>query len=82
MEQCRCSHDAGKDIFNGVDADKRFGQTQPTVGEHQAYVHSHQRATPPEHKAHETTDRFIALDAFPIINPDQREVLHIVKYFE
>ena len=82
MEECRCSHDAGKNIFNGVDADIRFGQTQPTVGEHQAYVHSHKRATAPEHKAHEPTDRAVALDSFPIINPDERKVLHIMKYLE
>src|SRR3954468_3167623 len=31
MQQCRCSHDSGKNTFNGVDADIRFGQTQPTV---------------------------------------------------
>ena len=82
MEECRCSHDAGKNIFNGVDADIRFGQTQPTVGEHQPYVHSHKRATAPKHKAHEPTDRAVALDSFPIINPDERKVLHIMKYLE
>src|SRR6266403_5063156 len=82
MEQCRRGHHSGENTFNRFDADIRFRQTQPTVGEHQANINAYQRATPPENKTHKPTDRAIALYPFTIVNPDKREVLHIVEYFE
>src|SRR4029077_20288653 len=82
MEQCRSGHDPGENPFNDVDAHIRLGQTQPTVGEHQAYINAYECATAPEHETHKPTDRAVALHSFTIINPNEREVLHIVEHFE
>src|SRR5262249_61962531 len=80
--ESRACDDHVKTFFTLVGAKIILRQPRPAVGEHQAYVHSHQRATAPEHKAHEPTNGAVALDSFAIINPNQREILHIVKYFE
>ena len=82
MQQCRRGHHPGEDTFNDIDANIRLGQTQSTIGEHQAYINADQRATAPEHETHKPADGSVALDAFTIINPNEREVLHIVEHFE
>src|SRR5207244_11199773 len=51
-------------------------------GEDQAHVKTDHRATAPEHETHKPADRTICLNPFAIIDPNQREVLDIVKYFE
>src|SRR5207245_11680372 len=71
-----------ENALNRVDSDTRFEITQCPIGEDQAHVKTDQRATASEHEAHEPADRAVCLNPSTIINPNQREVLHIVKYFE
>ena len=52
------------------------------VGENQADIEPNQRAAPPKYKAHEAADVAVLLHTIAVVNPDQREVLHVVKNFE
>src|SRR5207253_8111073 len=82
MEQRRSGHHTSEHAFDCVDADVRFEIAQGHVGEDQAHIKTNQRATAPEYKTHKTADRAICLNPFAIVNPNQGEVLDIVKYFE
>src|SRR5262249_39583241 len=82
MEQRRCSHHTGENAFDGLDADTRFEIAERSVGEDQPNIKTNQRATAPEHETHESADRAVRLDSLTIINPNQREILDIVKDFE
>src|SRR5437867_2895535 len=82
MEQHRSGHHTGEHAFDCIDADIRFEITQRPVGEDQADVKTDQRATAPEHEPHKPADRAVCLNPFAIIDPNQREVLDVVKCFE
>src|SRR5207248_2901657 len=82
MQEGGSGHHPGKYAFDYVDPDARLEIAQRPVGENQAHVKTNQRATAPEHETHKPADRAVCLDPFPIVNPNQREVLDIVKYFE
>src|SRR5438105_15746742 len=43
---------------------------------------THERATAREHETHKPADGTVCLNPFTIVEPNQREVLDIVKYFE
>src|SRR5206468_12644345 len=52
------------------------------IGENEADVQSYQRTAPSENKAHEPTDIAVFLHAVAIVDPDEREILHVVEDFE
>src|SRR5206468_10342649 len=60
----------------------RLEITQGPVGQDQTHVKADERAAAPEQETHEAADRAICLHALAIIDPNQREILDIVKYFE
>src|SRR6266496_201907 len=82
MEQRRSRHHTGEYSFDYVDVDIRLEVTQRSVGKDQPHVQTDQRATAPEHEVHKPADRTVRLNSFAIIDPNQREVLDIVKDFE
>src|SRR5947209_2534036 len=82
MQERGSGYHTGKYAFHDVDPDTRLEIAERPVGKDQADVNSNQRATAPEHETHKPADRAVCLNPFTIINPNQREVLHIVKYFE
>src|SRR4029079_5463015 len=45
-------------------------------------IKANQRAAPTEHESHEPANVAVFLDAVAIVDPDQRQVLHVVKHFE
>src|SRR5438105_10963587 len=56
--------------------------TMRTISEEQPDIKTHQGAATAEHESHETADGSVALDSLAIVNPDQRQVLHVVKHFK
>ena len=82
MEQRRSGHHTGENAFDCFDADTRLEIAECPVSEDQPHIKADQRATTPEHEAHKPADRAVGLNPFAIIDPDQREVLDVVKYFE
>src|SRR2546423_9840137 len=56
--------------------------TNRAVGKNETHIEPNKRTTAPKHETHETADRTVFLDAVPIINPDDRQVLRIVKDLE
>src|SRR4029077_4946859 len=82
MQERRRRHHTGENAFDCVDSDARLVITECPVGEDQAHVKADQRATAPEYETDKPADRAVCLNPFTIINPNQREILHIVKYFE
>jgi hypothetical protein len=57
-------------------------ETKRSIRHYQADINADERPTPPENEAHKSTDARVALDPGPIIDPDNREVLHIMKHLE
>src|SRR5947207_9458350 len=53
-----------------------------SVGQHQTYINSDQRTAASKDKPHEPTDALISFHAAAIINPDNRQVLDIVKHLK
>ena len=82
MQERGSGHHPGKYAFEYVGPDTRLEIAQRPVGENQAHVKTNQRTTAPEHETHKPADRAVCLNPFPIINPNQREILDIVKDFE
>ena len=82
MQEGGSGHHTGKYAFDDVDPDIRLEIAERPVGKDQADVNSNQRATASEHKTHKPADRAVRLNPFTIIDPNQREVLDIVKHFE
>jgi len=82
MEQRRSGHHTSEHAFDCFDADTRLEIAEGPISEDQPHIKADQRATTPEHEAHKPADRAVGLNPFAIIDPDQREVLDIVKYFE
>src|SRR6266576_5811441 len=73
---------AGENAFDGVYSEMRIKIRERTIGENQAEVEPHQRAAPSKHEAHESADVAVFLHAVAIVDPDEREVLHVVENFE
>ena len=82
MQQRGCCDHAGEDAFNVLYSKVRIEISDGAVGENQADIKSDERAAASEHEAHESADVAVFLDAIAIVDPDQREVLHVVKNFE
>ena len=82
MQERRRGHHTSENAFDYIDSDTRLVITQCPVGKDQAHVKTDQRATASEDETHKPADRAVCLNPFAIINPNQREVLDVVKYFE
>src|SRR2546426_4119440 len=81
MEQRGSGHYTSEDAFDYGDIDARLKIPQRPVGKDQPHVKTHQRTAAPKHEAQNPADRAVGLNPFAIIDPNQREVLDVVKYF-
>src|SRR5438067_9687853 len=79
MEQGRSGDDAGEDAFDCVDLELGVKIGKRAVGKNQTEIKTNKRAAASKHKTHKSADAFVFLDPVAIINPNQREVLHIVE---
>ena len=79
MEQRRSGDDAGEDAFDCVDLELGVKIGKRAVGKNQTEIKTNKRAAASKHKTHKSADAFVFLDPVAIINPNQREVLHIVE---
>ena len=82
MKQRRRSDDSGEDAFNGLYSEMGIEIRERAIGENQADVQSNERAAPPKDKAHESADVAILLHPIAVVDPDEREVLHVVEDLE
>src|SRR6266550_4779395 len=82
MEQRRGSNHASQDALDRFYSEMGIEISKRSIGKNQTDVESDERAAPPEHKAHESTDVAVFLHTVAIVDPDEREVLHIVEDFE
>src|ERR1044072_3168456 len=60
----------------------RIEITDRAISKDQANIEAHQRAAPSEHEAHESADVAILLHPIPVVDPDKREVLHVMENFK
>src|SRR5438477_4523472 len=56
--------------------------TNRAVSENKTDIKPNQRTTPAKYKPHEPTDGTVFFQPVAIVNPNQRQVLHVVKHFE
>src|SRR5437867_11525451 len=82
MEQPRSRDDAGKQARQIFYSHVRIEITDRAVGKNQPDIKPDQRPAPAKNKTHESADGAVFLDAVPVVNPNDREVLHVVKNFE
>src|SRR5215469_11996414 len=79
VKQCGCRDHAGKDPFHCVHPQMGIEKTERAVGKDQAYIEAYKRAATSKHEAHESADVAVLFDAVPVVDPDKREVLHVVE---
>ena len=60
----------------------RIDKGKRAIGEDEADIKPNQRAAPSEHESHEPADVAVFLDTIAIVDPDERQVLHVVKNFK
>src|SRR5215510_1870746 len=82
MQQCGSGHHAGKDAFDRVDPEMRIDEGKRAVGENESDIKSNQRSAPSEDEPHKSANVPVFLDTVAIVNPDERQVLHVVENFE
>src|SRR5688572_25486313 len=82
MQQGRSGDKADQNVSHRFHRNSRVDEAKRPVGHDQANINADERATAPEDEPHEATDARIPLDACPIIDPDNREVLHIVEHLK
>src|SRR4029453_11489062 len=82
MEQTGRSDDSGEHARDRVHAEIGIQITDRAVSEHESNVQPHQPSAAAKDETHEAADRTIFLHAVAIVNPNDREVLHVVKNFE
>ena len=56
--------------------------TNRAISENKTDIKPNQGTAPAKYEPHEPTDGTVFLDAVAIVNPNQRQVLHVVKHFE
>src|SRR5205807_10294538 len=76
------SHDPGEHTRHRVDPDVGIQVTNRAISKNETNIKSNQRSAATENKTHEATDRAVFLDSVAIVNPNQRQVLDVVKHFE
>jgi len=82
MKKTRCCHHAGQHALHSFDLKLGIEIRERTIRKNEPDVQSDQRTASSKNKAHKTTDGTVLFHTAAIINPDQREVLHIVIDFE
>src|SRR6516162_6633503 len=83
MEHSGGGYDSGQDPLHCINFDETgIDEGKRTVGKDQANIKADERPAAAENETHEATDRSIFLNPTAIVNPDNREVLHIVKHLE
>src|SRR5215470_1543084 len=82
MEQRGRRNRAGEDAFNRVYSKMRIEITERAIGKYQPHIKPDERAAPSKHEAHESTNITVFFHAIAIVDPDKREVLHVVEDFE
>ena len=82
MKKTRCRNHTGEHTLHRLDFEAGIEIREGTVGKNKPDVQPNQRTAPAENEAHEAADRAIFFNATAIVNPDQREILHIVKNLE
>src|ERR1043166_847262 len=69
-------------MLDGLDGCARSGQRDRSIGEDKPDIHADERSASPKHETHEASDAFVALHAGAVINPDDGQVLDVVKHLE
>src|SRR6476620_9254676 len=82
MQQRRGGYQPGENPFDGLHPDMRVDEGNRAVGKDEADIKANQRAAPSEHESHESANIAVLLNPISIVDPDERQVLHVVKYFE
>jgi len=82
MQQRRGGHHPGENPFDGLHPEMRIDEGNRAVGKDEADIKADQRAAPSEHESHKSPNVAVFLDAVAIVDPDERQVLHVVKNFE
>ena len=78
MKKTRRRHYAGEHTLYRLDFETGIEIAKGTVGKNQPDVETDQRTASSKNKAHKTADGTVLLHAAAIVNPDDREVLHVV----
>ena len=52
------------------------------VGENEAHIETNQRTAPSEHKSHKPANVAVFLDTVAVVDPNERQVLHVMEDFE
>src|SRR5438093_3780219 len=68
-----------QDAFNRVDSEMRINEGERAIGENEANVKANQRSAPSEDEPHEPANIAVFLDAVAVVNPNERQVLHVVE---
>src|SRR5438309_2751995 len=82
MKKTRCRHYAGEHTLHRLDFETGIEISEGTVGKNKPDVQPNQRTASSKNKTHEAADRAVLFHTAAIVNPDEREVLHIVKNLE
>src|SRR5437867_4868028 len=75
-------HYAGEHTLYRLDFETGIEIAKGTVGKNQPDVETDQRTASSKNKAHKTADGTVLFHTAAIVNPDQREILHIVIDFK
>src|SRR6266487_4385472 len=79
MKKTRRRYYAGEHTLHRLDFETGIEIPEGTIGKNKPDVQPNQRTAPAKDKAHEAADRAVLFHTAAIVNPDEREVLHIVK---
>src|SRR6266446_4981209 len=82
MKKTRRRHYTSEHTLYRLDFETGIEIAEGTVGKNKSDVQPNQRTAPSKNKPHEPADRAVFFYTAAIVNPDQREVLNIVKHFE
>ncbi len=82
MEQRGRGDHTGEDAFNGLYPEMGIEITERAIGKDQPDIKPNERTAPSKDEAHESTDVTVLLHSIAVVDPDKREVLHVVEDFE
>src|SRR5580704_12578179 len=82
MEQRGSRHNSGEDAFNSVYSEMGIEITERAISKDQTDIEADERAAPAKDKAHESANVAILFHTIAVVDPDEREVLHVMKNLE
>ena len=82
MKQRGSGDHAGEDAFNGIYSEMGIEITERAISKDQPDIKPDERAAPSKDKAHESANVAILFHSIAVVDPDEREVLHVVEDFE